>query len=81
MLGNTACVQVKLSLLYKLGLSQLKAPQVLLVFDAESLFVCQNDIMPNQVEFQILITLLEVHYLCERAQTAIKAASGKECGS
>lgn len=33
--------------------------------------------MPNQVVFQILITLLEVHYLCERAQTVIKAATGK----
>lgn len=33
--------------------------------------------MPNQVVFQILITLLEVHYLCERAQTIIKAAMGK----
>lgn len=31
----------------------------------------QNDIMPNQVVFQILIMLLEVHYLPERAQTAI----------
>lgn len=39
--------------------------------------MCQNDIMPNQVVFQILITLLEVHYLCERAQTVIKAATGK----
>lgn len=33
--------------------------------------------MPNQVVFQILITLLEVHYLWERAQTIIKAAVGK----
>lgn len=47
-------------------------------FDAASLFVCQNDITPNQVVFQILITLLEVHYLRERAQTAIRAAPGKK---
>lgn len=40
--------------------------------------MCQNDITPNQVVFQILITLLEVHYLCERAQTAIRAAPGKK---
>lgn len=49
-----------------------------LVFDAHCLFVCQNDIMPNQGVFQILITLLGVHYLCERAQTAIKPALGKK---
>lgn len=40
--------------------------------------MCQNDITPNQVVFQILITLLEVHYLRERAQTAISAALGKK---
>lgn len=59
---------------------QLWAPQVFFLdFDAHCLFVCQNDIMPNQGVFQILITLLGVHYLCERAQTAIKPALGKRC--
>lgn len=33
------------------------------LFNAELLFMCRNDIMPNQVVFQILIMPLEVHYL------------------
>lgn len=40
-------------------------------FNAELLFMCRNDIMPNQVVFQILIMPLEVHYLYERVLTAI----------
>lgn len=78
-LDDTARVQPLCS--DKLAHLQLQAPQVLLGFDAESLFVCQNDIMPNQVVFQILITLLEVHYLCERVQTVIRAAmdEGRGC--
>lgn len=46
-------------------------PLHVFLFNAELLFMCQNDIMPNQVVFQILIMLLEVHYLCERVQTVI----------
>lgn len=42
------------------------------LFNVELLFMCQNDIMPNQVVFQILIMLLEVHYLCERVLTVIR---------
>lgn len=55
------------------ALSQLRAPQVLLSFDAEPLFVSQNDLMPNQGVSRILITPLEARYLRERAQTVIRA--------
>ena len=34
--------------------------------------------VPNQGAFGILITLLEVHYQCERAPTVIKEATGME---
>lgn len=55
------------------ALSQLRAPQVLLSFDAEPLFASQNDLMPNQGVSRILITPLEARYLRERAQTVIRA--------
>ncbi|KAL1250129.1 hypothetical protein QQF64_021134 [Cirrhinus molitorella] len=45
-------------------------------FNAELLFMCRNDIMPNQVVFQILIMPLEVHYLYERVLTAISPPEG-----
>lgn len=59
------------------GTGSVAAPQVLLGFDAEPLFVSQNDLMPNQGVSRILITLLEARYLCERAQTVIRASAGK----
>lgn len=66
------------ALTHRQALSQFRAPQVLLSFDAEPLFVSQNDLMPNQGVSRILITLLEVRYLCERAQTVIRASTGKK---
>lgn len=62
------------ALTQRAALSQLPAPQVLLSFDAEPLFVSQNDLMPNQGVSRILITLLEARYLRERAQTVIRAS-------
>lgn len=58
------------------ALSQFRAPQVLLSFDAEPLFVSQNDLMPNQGVSRILITLLEARYSRGRAQTVIRAGEG-----
>lgn len=63
------------------ALSQSPAPQVLLGFDAEPLFVSQNDLMPNQGVSRILITLLEARNLRERAQTVIRASAGERAGS